>query len=154
MLYEVITALLADQFSVHIPTWNVLPQVVFTERVDPMPMSHLVGHAHRVLSIKPNLDGRVMISGGWRGRWDESSQTGQTLVITSYSIHYTKLYDSRTSRWRFSNSRDRCPKSCLWPTPCTRAITSAVKLSPSTLATVSIWRRFASKRPIRSSIIV
>ena len=39
-------------------------------------MTHLIGHAHRTLAIKPLPDGRVMISGGWRGRWDERSGKG------------------------------------------------------------------------------
>ena len=46
----------------------------------PAPMRHLIGHAQRTLAIKPLPDGRVMISGGWRGRWDERSGQGQPIA--------------------------------------------------------------------------
>ena len=46
----------------------------------PPPMSHLIGHAHRTLAIKPLPDGRVMVSGGWRGRWDEATGQGEPVA--------------------------------------------------------------------------
>jgi sarcosine oxidase subunit beta len=74
-----IIQLLRDQFGIQLPVWTDLPQVILTEEVDPMPARHLMGHAHRLLAIKPNLDGRVMISGGWRGRWNYQLQRGETV---------------------------------------------------------------------------
>ena len=43
-------------------------------------MTRLIGHAHRTLAIKPLPDGRVMVSGGWRGRWDEATGQGEPIA--------------------------------------------------------------------------
>ena len=50
------------------------------EAAMPPPMTHLIGHAHRTLAIKPLPDGRVMISGGWRGRWDDKTGRGEPIA--------------------------------------------------------------------------
>lgn len=63
-----------------LPIWSRLPQGVFTEVVEPMPLRHLVGHAHRRLSMKAIPTGQVMISGGWLGHWDESAGAGLTVA--------------------------------------------------------------------------
>lgn len=68
-----------DALGVTLPVWSMLPQVLLTEPLDPPPVAHLVGHERRTLAVKPLPGGQVMISGGWRGRWD--SQTGQGEVI-------------------------------------------------------------------------
>ncbi|MCY3583549.1 MAG: FAD-binding oxidoreductase [Chloroflexi bacterium] len=62
--------------AVQLPIWRILPQVLALEAGEPPPMTRLIGHAHRTLAIKPLPDGRVMISGGWRGRWDEATGRG------------------------------------------------------------------------------
>ena len=64
------------ELAVQLPIWRMLPQVMALEAAMPPPMTHLIGHAHRTLAIKPLLDGRVMISGGWRGRWDTATGRG------------------------------------------------------------------------------
>jgi sarcosine oxidase subunit beta len=61
-----------------LPVWWRLPQVVFTAPVDPIPMGHLIGHAHRTLAMKKGPGGGVMISGGWRGRWNPEMARGET----------------------------------------------------------------------------
>ncbi|MCB0012136.1 MAG: FAD-binding oxidoreductase [Anaerolineales bacterium] len=66
-------AMLAREFDLKLPIYPILPQVMLTERVEPMPVRHLIGHAHRRLAIKNNPDGRVMISGGWLGQVDETT---------------------------------------------------------------------------------
>jgi len=71
-------------FNITLPIWHWLPQVMLTEPVDPMPLRHLIGHASRVLAMKPhheggNNSGQIMISGGWRGKWNEVSGQGETL---------------------------------------------------------------------------
>ncbi len=43
-------------------------------------MTRLIGHAHRTLAIKPLPDGRVMVSGGWRGRWDKATGQGEPIA--------------------------------------------------------------------------
>ena len=59
-----------------LPIWRMLPQVMALRADIPPPMTHLIGHAQRTLAIKPLPDGRVMVSGGWRGRWDAATGRG------------------------------------------------------------------------------
>jgi sarcosine oxidase subunit beta len=56
----------------------MLPQILVTEPVEPMPLHHLIGHAHRSLAMKAIPGSRVMISGGWRGRWNPEREQGET----------------------------------------------------------------------------
>ncbi|MEM7034672.1 MAG: FAD-binding oxidoreductase, partial [Chloroflexota bacterium] len=75
--------LLQQHFNLTLPLWLMWPQVMLTDPIDPLPMRHLVGHAHRTLSIKPHFAdessvGQVMISGGWLGQWDASQNRGVT----------------------------------------------------------------------------
>jgi sarcosine oxidase subunit beta len=67
---------LVASLGVHVPTFSVLPQVLVTEPVDPPPVHHLIGHAHRPLAIKALPDRRLMITGGRLGTWDEHDQRG------------------------------------------------------------------------------
>jgi len=67
------------QFNLTLPLWPMLPQVMATKAIDPMPVKHLIGHAHRVLAIKPIPGNQVMISGGWRGRWNPQTGQGETI---------------------------------------------------------------------------
>lgn len=67
---------LEQTYGLHLPVWQILPQVMLTNPVDTIPIRHLIGHASRVLAIKPEGQ-QVMISGGWRGRWNESIQDGE-----------------------------------------------------------------------------
>ena len=70
------TADLLAPLGVQVPTFSVLPQVLVTEPVDPPPVHHLIGHAHRALAIKVLPDRRLMITGGRLGAWDERGQRG------------------------------------------------------------------------------
>lgn len=71
-----IAAFVQSELAVQLPVWRMLPQVMALEAGRRPPMTHLIGHAHRTLAIKALPDGRVMISGGWRGRWDEARGRG------------------------------------------------------------------------------
>jgi sarcosine oxidase subunit beta len=68
-----------EQLSLTLPVWSMLPQVLLTEPLDPMPVRHLIAHARRTLAIKPVHGGQVMISGGWSGRWDAQGQRGEVI---------------------------------------------------------------------------
>lgn len=73
--------LLHNHFHITLPVWTLLPQVMLTASLDPMPVRHLIGHAHRTLAIKPitrDTEQHVMISGGWRGRWNAEHGRGDT----------------------------------------------------------------------------
>ena len=69
-----------DNLGIELPVWRMWPQVMALAAGISPPMTHLIGHAHRTLAIKPLPDGRVMVSGGWRGRWDESSGQGEPIA--------------------------------------------------------------------------
>ena len=58
---------LQDEFNITLPMWRLQPQVLHTTPVDPMPLRHLIGHAHRTLAMKVSSENRVMVSGGWHG---------------------------------------------------------------------------------------
>ena len=68
-----------EQLDVILPVWSILPQVVFTKPVAPTPIRHLIGHDHRPLTMKAIPDGRVMVTGGWRGRWNPETHRGETV---------------------------------------------------------------------------
>ncbi|WP_116050992.1 NAD(P)/FAD-dependent oxidoreductase [Amycolatopsis palatopharyngis] len=68
---------LAAGLDVPLPLWWLVPQVLTVKAAGPV-CRHLIGHDHRVLSMKP-LDGSVMISGGWRGRWNPDTQRGEPI---------------------------------------------------------------------------
>jgi sarcosine oxidase subunit beta len=69
---------LKEYFDMTLPVWSMLPQVMLTSPVEPMPLRHLIGHAHRTLAMKATPDNRIMISGGWRGHWNPTTGRGET----------------------------------------------------------------------------
>ena len=70
----------AEHLGVTLPIWRMLPQVMALRADIPPPLTRLIGHAHRTLAIKPLPDGRVMVSGGWRGRWDKATGRGEPVA--------------------------------------------------------------------------
>jgi sarcosine oxidase subunit beta len=73
---------LNEQFGVTLPAWSRLPQAVFVESRHLPPLSHLIGHAHRRLAMKPGPRGTIwenttMVSGGWLGRWNQATGRGE-----------------------------------------------------------------------------
>lgn len=64
-----------QQLNITLPLWPMLPQVMLTQPVSPVPIHHLIGHAHRRLAMKPAHGNRIMVSGGWHGT--RNPQTGQ-----------------------------------------------------------------------------
>ena len=69
--------LVAPQVS--LPVWNRVLQVLVTEPMATLPMRHLIGHAHRTVSLKAGAGNRVMISGGWPGEWNTATDEGTPL---------------------------------------------------------------------------
>jgi len=70
----------AQHLGLTLPIWRMLPQVMALRADIPPPTTRLIGHAHRTLAIKPLPDGRVMVSGGWRGRWDAATGRGEPVA--------------------------------------------------------------------------
>lgn len=62
-----------------LPTWSLPFQVLLSAPLADNPVRHLIGHASRTLSLKREQDGRLMISGGRPGRWDDATQSGTAL---------------------------------------------------------------------------
>lgn len=71
--------LVEAELGLTLPIWEISPQVISTEPLDNVPVKHLIGHDHRRLALKEISDNRVMISGGWRGEWDDDAQQGVTV---------------------------------------------------------------------------
>lgn len=68
-----------DEFGVTLPVWCILPQVIATEPLESVPVEHLIGHDSRTLALKEIPGDRVMISGGWRGTWDDAAGRGEVV---------------------------------------------------------------------------
>jgi len=66
-------------FNLQLPVWNACLQVMITEPFDQVHVDTLLGHVHRMVSIKAEPGHRLMISGGWHGAWDVTSQRGSVL---------------------------------------------------------------------------
>ncbi|MEM8686345.1 MAG: FAD-binding oxidoreductase [Pseudomonadota bacterium] len=91
--------LLAERIT--LPIWSRAFQVILTEPLGHMPIRHLIGHMSRTLAIKEEAGNRVMISGGYPGKWDPASQTG-TAIESSIEANmadavavYASLRDAR-----------------------------------------------------------
>lgn len=74
-----VPAFVESELGISLPTWTLLPQVIATEPMADVPIDHLIGHDSRTLALKAISDDRVMISGGWRGEWDEENERGVTM---------------------------------------------------------------------------
>ena len=70
-------ALLAP--PVALPLWNLAFQVLLSKPLPEVPVNHLIGHASRRLALKGEPGNRVMISGGYVGRWDDATGTGHPI---------------------------------------------------------------------------
>lgn len=68
---------LAAGLDVPLPLWRLVPQALTMKPADVV-CRHLIGHDHRALSMKP-LDCAVMVSGGWRGRWNTDTRRGEPI---------------------------------------------------------------------------
>jgi sarcosine oxidase subunit beta len=71
--------LIAAASDLHLPLFNVLPQLLLTGAVHPVPVRHLIGHVHRRLAMKALAGGRLMITGGWLGRVNPETGRGETI---------------------------------------------------------------------------
>ena len=73
------TADLVGRLSADVlPIWTIYPQVVISTPAASAPFTSYVGHAHRPVALKMVPGGSVMLSGGWRGRWNPETQRGET----------------------------------------------------------------------------
>jgi len=90
--------LLQTTVQLALPVWSRLPQVLLTAPVEPQPLRHLIGHAHRRLAMKALPTQQVMISGGWLGRWDNEQGKGIPIAdqVAGNVAEAVALYPSLT----------------------------------------------------------
>jgi sarcosine oxidase subunit beta len=74
------TDLLGRCLGLRSPVWSSAFQVLITSPLHSIPIRHLIGHASRRLAMKRHGADRIMISGGWPGRWSAASGRGETSV--------------------------------------------------------------------------
>lgn len=71
--------LVTTSLAVRLPLLNVLPQVLVTEPVDPLPARHVIGHVSRRIALKALPGRRVMVTGGWLGRVNPETDRPETI---------------------------------------------------------------------------
>ncbi|HUU34006.1 MAG TPA: FAD-binding oxidoreductase [Vicinamibacterales bacterium] len=71
--------LAARQLGCRLPVWNIYPQVVRSTPAAVAPFRSYIGHLHRPVALKMIAGGAVMLSGGWRGRWNPPTRRGETI---------------------------------------------------------------------------
>jgi sarcosine oxidase, subunit beta len=74
------TVELLASVGVTLPFANVLPQVLVTSPVAPVPVRHVIGHVSRRLAAKALPRGEVMVTGGWLGRVDPYTGRPETIA--------------------------------------------------------------------------
>jgi sarcosine oxidase subunit beta len=67
-----------EQMGQTLPAWSFYPQMLLAGPFAARPVRHVIGHAHRTLSIKSLPDGHLAISGGWLGRLNPQTGKGET----------------------------------------------------------------------------
>lgn len=70
--------LLARAFGCVLPIWTIYPQVVLSTPAESAPFHSYVGHVSRPVALKMVPGTVVMLSGGWRGRWNHETGRGET----------------------------------------------------------------------------
>lgn len=63
----------------NLPVWAVVPQALFLRTREAPHIPYLTSHTSRPLSVKMLSEDRVMLSGGWRGKWNQELDSGEAL---------------------------------------------------------------------------
>lgn len=79
---EGVSGLVERELGCLLPVWTVFPQVVRSTPAARVPFHSLIGHLHRPVALKMIPDGSVMLSGGWRGRWNPETGRGETIAAS------------------------------------------------------------------------
>lgn len=69
-----------DSLGFEIPVWPILPQAVLLRAQNTPTIPFLTGHDSRSLSVKMLEDEIIMLSGGWRGRWNPDKGLGEVVA--------------------------------------------------------------------------
>lgn len=89
---------LAAQLGSTLPVWRTFPQALTVATADQPSCPHLIGHDHRALSAKRLSSGALMVTGGWRGRWNPQHERGEIVdsAVTGNLAEARAVYPSLT----------------------------------------------------------
>jgi sarcosine oxidase subunit beta len=109
------SGLLEDHLHCRLPVWTVFPQVVRSTPAPHAPFRSLIGHLHRPVALKMIPGGSVMLSGGWRGRWNPESGRGETIVksVTGNWAEAVSLFPAIDDLQIAESMADRAETTCL-----------------------------------------
>ncbi len=107
--------LLEGDVSCQLPVWSIYPQVVRSTPAPRPPFHSLIGHAHRPVALKMIPGGSVMLSGGWRGRWNPETRRGEPTPasIAGNWAEAVSLFPAIAALEIAEASADRCETNSL-----------------------------------------
>lgn len=71
--------LIKRSYDTFLPVWPIYPQAILLKAQNTPQIPLLTGHDSRTLSVKIIDDELIMLSGGWRGRFDPQTGRGTTI---------------------------------------------------------------------------
>ncbi len=107
--------LVARDLGCQLPVWNIFPQVVRSTPAPVAPFASYVGHLHRPVALKMIPGGSVMLSGGWRGRWNPETRRGETIPasVTGNWAEAVALFPAMADLAIAEAMADRAETTCL-----------------------------------------
>lgn len=113
-----------------LPVWTVFPQVVRSTPAARAPFRSLVGHLHRPVALKMIPGGSVMLSGGWRGRWNAETGRGETIPasVTGNWAEAVSLFPAIAELEMAEATADRAETSCIDLVPVMDRVPGAANL--------------------------
>ena len=107
--------LVARDLGCQLPVWNIFPQVLRSTPAAVAPFTSYVGHLHRPVALKMIPGGSVMLSGGWRGRWNPETRRGETIPasVTGNWAEAVALFPAMADLTIAEFMADRAETTCL-----------------------------------------
>ena len=107
--------LVARDLACLLPVWTIYPQVVMSMPAPVAPFHAYVGHLHRPVALKMVPGGAVMLSGGWRGRWNPDTRGGETIPasVTGNWAEAVRLFPAIGDLAIAAARADRSETTCL-----------------------------------------
>ena len=107
--------LLSSSFGCRLPIWTIYPQVVLSTPAQAPPFTSYVGHASRPVALKMVTGNVVMLSGGWRGRWNGETRRGETTAanIAGNWAEAVALFPSLSGLTAAEGTADRAETNAL-----------------------------------------
>lgn len=110
-----IAGLLEQDLACRLPVWTVFPQVVRSTPAPRAPFRSLIGHMHRPVALKMIPGASVMLSGGWRGRWNADRGRSETIPasVTGNWAEAVSLFPAIGELEIAESMADRAETTCL-----------------------------------------